>query len=88
MNRCPISFNDGAMDHISDDELPEVRVASRAVVQGAKDAGVWILGGRIERQQPPIMRIDGTVASDNPRDRSRRRPLGLSFMKRTVWFIS
>jgi hypothetical protein len=34
---------------------------SHAVVQEAEDAGVWILGGGVERQQASVVGTDGSV---------------------------
>ncbi len=51
MPRYLISFDDGSMDHIPDDELPAVAEASHAVVQEAREAGVWIFGAGVERQR-------------------------------------
>lgn len=65
MPRYLISFDDGSMDHISADDLPEVSEASHAVVQEAKDAGVWIFGAGLERQQATIVGVDGAV-TDGP----------------------
>ncbi len=65
MPRYLISFDDGSMDHIPDEDWPEVGRASRAVVQEAKDAGVWIFGGGVERQQASIVGIDGGI-TDGP----------------------
>ena len=65
MPRYLISFDDGAMDHISAEDLPEVSQRSRAVVQEAKDAGVWIFGGGLQRQQASIVGTDGVV-TDGP----------------------
>jgi hypothetical protein len=62
MMRFLISFDDGSMDHISEDDLPDVGEASRAVVQAAKDAGVWIFGAGVGRQQATIVGIDGAAA--------------------------
>ncbi len=61
MPRYLISFDDGSMDHIPDDDWGAVGEASHAVVQEAKDAGVWIFGGGVERQQATIVGTDGTV---------------------------
>ncbi len=65
MPRYLISFDDGAMDHISGEELPEVSRASHAVVQEAKDAGVWIFGAGVLRQQASIVGTDGAI-TDGP----------------------
>lgn len=61
MPRYLISFDDGLMDHITDEELPAVSDASHQVVRDAKAAGVWIFGGGIARQQAAIVAPDGTV---------------------------
>ena len=65
MTRYLISFNDGAMDHIPDDDWPDVGKASHAVVQEAVNAGVWVYGGGLERQRASIVATDGMV-TDGP----------------------
>ena len=65
MTRYLISFDDGAMDHIPDEDWPAVGKASRAVVQEAVDAGVWVFGAGLERQRASIVATDGTV-TDGP----------------------
>lgn len=64
MPRYLISFDDGSMDHVMD-VIEEVGVATRAVVDEAKSAGVWVWGGGLERQQRAIVGTDGTV-TDGP----------------------
>jgi hypothetical protein len=56
-----ISFDDGSMDHIADEDLPAEGEAAHAVVREAKAAGVWIFGGGIQRQQSTIVATDGTI---------------------------
>ena len=63
MKRYLISFDDGAMAHITEEELPEVSEASHAVVREAKAAGVWIFGGGLFTQQASIVATDGTVTA-------------------------
>ena len=63
MPRYLISFNDGSMDHIPDEDLPAVGEAARAVVREAKAAGAWIFGGGIQRQQSSIVTTDGIVSA-------------------------
>ena len=63
MKRYLISFDDGSMDHIPDEDWPAVGDASRAVVREAKAAGVWIFGAGIQRQQASIVDTDGTVVA-------------------------
>ena len=65
MTRYLISFNDGAMDHIREEELPDVGKAAHAVVQEAVDAGVWVYGTGLERQRASVVATDGTV-TDGP----------------------
>ncbi len=65
MPRYLISFDDGSMDHISEADLPSVGEASRAVVREIKQAGAWIFGGGVLRQQASIVATDGSVA-DGP----------------------
>jgi hypothetical protein len=52
-----ISFPSGAMD-IPEDGLQKVADAAHAVVQEAKDTGVWVFGGGIDESVPPVM-VDG-----------------------------
>ena len=57
MTKYLISFPSAAMD-VPEEELPAVSDASHAVVQEAKDAGVWVFGGGIDGSVPPV-RVDG-----------------------------
>jgi hypothetical protein len=65
MTRYLISFDDGAMDHIPDEDMPDVAEASHAVVTEAQDAGVWVFGGGLESQQASIVASDGII-TDGP----------------------
>jgi len=65
MTRYLISFNDGAMDHIPDEDWADVGKASHAVVQEAVNAGVWVFGAGLRRQRSSVVATDGTVA-DGP----------------------
>lgn len=65
MTRYLISFDDGAMDHIPEADLPEVGEAAHEVLRAAKDAGVWIFGCGLLRQQATIVGTDGDVV-DGP----------------------
>jgi len=64
MTRYLISFDDGAMT-FPEEELPEVAEASHEVVRKAQEAGVWVFGGGLQRQQASVVATDGTV-SDGP----------------------
>jgi len=65
MTRYLISFNDGAMDHIPDEDWADVSKAAHAVVQEAVNAGVWVFGAGLERQRASVVATDGTV-TDGP----------------------
>ena len=62
MPRYLISFDDGSMDHIPEEDWPTVGEASHAVVREIKQAGAWIFGGGVVRQQASIVATDGSVA--------------------------
>ncbi|NEW38191.1 transcription initiation protein [Nocardia cyriacigeorgica] len=55
MTKYLISFPSGA---IADEDLQAASDASRAVVEEAKAAGVWVFGGAIDESLPPVL-VDG-----------------------------
>jgi hypothetical protein len=57
MTKYLISFPSRAMQ-VAPGELPAVSDAAHAVVQEAKDAGVWVFGGGINESVPPVL-VDG-----------------------------
>jgi hypothetical protein len=57
MAKYLISFPSSAMEFPAED-LQAVSDASHAVVQEAKDAGVWVFGGGIDESLRPVM-VDG-----------------------------
>lgn len=61
MPRYLISFDDGSMDHIAEEDLPGVGESAHAVARDAQAAGVWIFGGGIPRQRASIVGADGSV---------------------------
>ena len=62
MTRYLISFDEHAMDHIPEEEIPAVAEAAHAVVREAQDAGVWVFGGGLDEGVSPVMVAgDGTV---------------------------
>jgi hypothetical protein len=65
MTRYLISFGAHAMDHIPDEDGPDVGKAAHAVVQEAVNAGVWVFGAGRESEKASIVATDGTV-SDGP----------------------
>jgi hypothetical protein len=71
MTKYMISFPSGAM-HFPDADLPEVSRAAHAVVEEAKDAGVWVFGGGIDESVLPVMVDgDGTVTAGTYPETSR-----------------
>jgi len=56
-----ISFDAHAMDHIPDEDGPDVARAARAVCQEAIDAGVLVCTGGLENDKASIVATDGTV---------------------------
>lgn len=62
MIRYLISFDDGAMDALTEEELAAASRDSHAVVEAAKKAGVWIFGAGLERRRAAIVDTDGTVS--------------------------
>jgi hypothetical protein len=63
MARYFISFDDGSMDHIPDEDWGAAGKAAHAVIQEAADAGVWIFGAGLQSQQASVVATDGTVTS-------------------------
>ena len=71
MPRYLISFDDGSMDHIPEQDWPAVGELAHAVVREAKAAGVWIFGGGVQRQRSSIVAIDGTITDGPVREKRR-----------------
>ncbi len=65
MTQYLISFGAHAMDHVPDEEGPDVARAARAVVQEVINAGVYVSAGGLVNQPASIVAIDGTV-TDGP----------------------
>jgi hypothetical protein len=64
MTQYLISFDDGAMT-FPEEELPDVAKAALAVVQEARDAGVFVFSGGLESQRASVVATDGMV-TDGP----------------------
>jgi hypothetical protein len=61
--RYLISFPSSAMDHIPAEDFPAVGAAAHAVVREAMEAGVFVFGGGVAEDVPPVMvAADGSVA--------------------------
>jgi hypothetical protein len=65
MTRYLISFDAHAMDHIPDEDGPDVAKAAHAVVQEVVNAGVFVCTGGLESQRASIVATDRTV-TDGP----------------------
>jgi hypothetical protein len=65
MTRYLISFDDGAMDHIPEEDMPDVAMAARAVAEEALAAGAWVFSAGLLHQVPSVVATDGTV-TDGP----------------------
>jgi hypothetical protein len=64
-----ISFDDGAMA-FPDEDLPDVAAAAHAVVDQARDAGVWVFGGGLHHpSEVTVVATDGT-ATDGPESKA------------------
>ena len=64
MARYLISFDDGAMDYIPDEEGPAVADAAHAVIREAQEAGVWVFAGGVYPHDEVSVKVvapDGTV---------------------------
>ena len=74
MPRYLISFEKGAMDHIPEEEIPEAGKAAHAVLQEAKDAGVFLFGGGLSYDdgdvEHAVVGVDGVV-TDGPYPESK-----------------
>jgi hypothetical protein len=72
MPRYLISFDDGAMDAIPDEDWPAVARAAHTVIQDAQEAGVWVFaGGVYPHDEVPVSVVtaDGT-AMDSSQDKA------------------
>jgi hypothetical protein len=56
-----ISFPSGAMDHIPEQEMPDVAKAAHSVCEEAIKAGVYVVAGGLVDQPASIVATDGTV---------------------------
>ena len=63
VTRYFISFDDGDMRHIPDQDFPEVGRDAHAVMYAAQAAGVWVTGGGLHSQTPTVVSPDGEIVS-------------------------
>jgi hypothetical protein len=66
MTRYLITFPSDAMNHIPEEEMPQVGSAAHAVCRELIEAGVYVVTGGLEQEPANLVGIDGTVA-DGPR---------------------
>ena len=80
MARYLISFDEGAMT-FSEEELPDVANAARAVARQAMDAGVWVFGGGLHSAaELSVVGTDGQV-TDGPYPERRAYVGGMSVVE-------
>ncbi|MFI6825966.1 YciI family protein [Kribbella sp. NPDC050241] len=74
MAKYLISFERGAMDHIPDEDFPQVGKDSHAVIQEIRDAGVFVFGGGLSYDdgdvEHAVVAVDGMV-TDGPYPESK-----------------
>lgn len=64
MTRYLISFPGDAMDHLPEEEMPDVARAAHAVVRQAQEAGVFVFAGGLDAAMDPVVvAADGTVTA-------------------------
>jgi hypothetical protein len=62
MPRYLISFDDGAMSHIPDEDGEDVGNAAHTVMREAQDAGAWVFGGGLLSDvEVSVVATDGTI---------------------------
>ena len=70
MPRYLISFDDGAMDYIPEEEGPAVSEAAHAVIRDAQATGVFVFaGGLYPLEEVSVVTTDGTV-TDGPESKA------------------
>jgi hypothetical protein len=63
MTRYLITFDEGAMAHLTGADLEAAGVDSHRVVADAKAAGVWVHGGGVVGGPASIVAVDGSVTT-------------------------
>lgn len=63
MTRYLISFDEGAMAHLTGANLEVAGVESHRVVADAKAAGVWVHGGGVVGAPASVVAVDGSVTT-------------------------
>ena len=79
MTRYMIAFDDGDMT-FPEEDLPDVARAAQAVVQAAREAGVWVFGAGLEHHDVvSVVATDGTV-TDGPYPESKEHIGGFAIV--------
>jgi hypothetical protein len=83
MSKYLVSFEKGAMDHIPEEDFPEVGKAAHAVCKEAKDAGVLVFAGGLSYDdgdvEHAVVAVDGMV-TDGPYPESKELIGGLAIV--------
>ena len=83
MPKYLISFEKGAMDHIPEEDFPEVGKAAHAVCQEAADAGVFVFAGGLSYDdgdvEHAVVATDGLV-TDGPYPESKELVGGVAIV--------
>lgn len=79
MTRYLISFPSAAMD-VPAEEIPDVARAAHAVIQEARDAGVYIFGGGLDEDVAPVMVADDATVTDATYPQSRELSGGFTII--------
>jgi hypothetical protein len=80
MPRYPISFDDGSLDHIPEEDLPSVGESAHTGFRDAKAAGISIFGGGIQRQRSSIVGVDN-AATEGPMPETKAVVGGFSIIE-------
>ena len=79
MTQYLIAFDDGDMI-FPEEDLPDVAKAAQAVVQEAREAGVWVFGAGLEHHEVvSVVATDGTV-TDGPYPESKEHLGGFAIV--------
>ncbi len=80
MTKYLISFDEGSMT-FPEADLPAVAAAAHAVVQQAKNAGVWVFGGGVDYDEPTsVVATDGAI-THGPRPVNRELIGGVTIIE-------
>lgn len=63
-----ITFGAHAMDHIPEEDVPDVADAAHAVTQAMIEAGVLVLAGGLAERAATVVSPDGSVRAGSPPD--------------------